>query len=92
MSNLSGRIALVTGASRGIGRAGAIALAKAGAHVILTARTVGGLEETDDEIQKRLERGCFAELWRKGEYFPLLYSRQAVQAATVQRISLQPAP
>ena len=52
MSSLAGRIALVTGASRGIGRAGAIALAKAGAHVILTARTVGGLEETDDEIQK----------------------------------------
>lgn len=50
--SLQGRIALVTGASRGIGRAAAIALAKAGAHVILTARTVGGLEETDDEIQK----------------------------------------
>ena len=50
--SLEGRIALVTGASRGIGRAAAIALAKAGAHVILTARTVGGLEETDDEIQK----------------------------------------
>ena len=50
--DLSGRIALVTGASRGIGRAAAIALAKAGAHVILVARTVGGLEETDDEIQK----------------------------------------
>ena len=50
--DLSGRIALVTGASRGIGRASAIALAKAGAHVILVARTVGGLEETDDEIQK----------------------------------------
>ena len=49
---LSGRIALVTGASRGIGRAAAIALAGAGAHVILVARTVGGLEETDDEIQK----------------------------------------
>ena len=49
---MEGRIALVTGASRGIGRASAIALAKAGAHVILTARTVGGLEETDDEIQK----------------------------------------
>jgi len=49
---LSGRIALVTGASRGIGRASAIALAKAGAHVILVARTVGGLEEADDEIQK----------------------------------------
>jgi len=49
---LEGRIALVTGASRGIGRAAAFALAKAGAHVILVARTVGGLEEADDEIQK----------------------------------------
>jgi NAD(P)-dependent dehydrogenase (short-subunit alcohol dehydrogenase family) len=49
---MEGRIALVTGASRGIGRASAIALAAAGAHVILVARTVGGLEETDDEIRK----------------------------------------
>ncbi|HKD24074.1 MAG TPA: SDR family NAD(P)-dependent oxidoreductase [Rhizomicrobium sp.] len=48
----SGRIALVTGASRGIGRAAAVALAGAGAHVILVSRTVGGLEEVDDEIQK----------------------------------------
>jgi NAD(P)-dependent dehydrogenase (short-subunit alcohol dehydrogenase family) len=46
------RIALVTGASRGIGRAAALALSKAGAHVILVARTVGGLEDVDDEIQK----------------------------------------
>lgn len=48
---LSGRIALVTGASRGIGRAVSIGLAKAGAHVILLARTVGALEEVDDEIR-----------------------------------------
>ncbi len=48
---LAGRIALVTGASRGIGRASALALAKAGAQVIATARSQGGLEELDDEIR-----------------------------------------
>lgn len=46
----SGKIALVTGASRGIGKAAALALAKSGAHVLALARTVGGLEELDDEI------------------------------------------
>jgi NAD(P)-dependent dehydrogenase (short-subunit alcohol dehydrogenase family) len=45
------RIALVTGASRGIGRAAALALAGAGCHVILSARTAGALEEVDDEIR-----------------------------------------
>jgi NAD(P)-dependent dehydrogenase (short-subunit alcohol dehydrogenase family) len=49
---LQDRIALVTGASRGIGYCVALALARAGAHVIAVARTVGGLEELDDEIQK----------------------------------------
>jgi NAD(P)-dependent dehydrogenase (short-subunit alcohol dehydrogenase family) len=47
---LSDKIALVTGASRGIGYATALALAKAGAHVVAVARTVGGLEELDDAI------------------------------------------
>jgi NAD(P)-dependent dehydrogenase (short-subunit alcohol dehydrogenase family) len=49
---LANRIALVTGASRGIGYATAIALAKRGAHVVAVARTQGGLEELDDEIRK----------------------------------------
>jgi NAD(P)-dependent dehydrogenase (short-subunit alcohol dehydrogenase family) len=48
---LAGRIAVVTGASRGIGRAAALALARAGVHVVAVARTVGGLEELDDEIR-----------------------------------------
>jgi NAD(P)-dependent dehydrogenase (short-subunit alcohol dehydrogenase family) len=48
---LAERIALVTGASRGIGAATALALAKAGAHVVAVARTVGGLEELDDAIR-----------------------------------------
>jgi NAD(P)-dependent dehydrogenase (short-subunit alcohol dehydrogenase family) len=45
------RIALVTGASRGIGYATALALARAGAHVVALARTVGGLEELDDAVR-----------------------------------------
>src|SRR4051812_39986136 len=47
---LSDRIALVTGASRGIGAATAQALAARGAHVILVARREGGLEETEEPI------------------------------------------
>lgn len=50
---LAGRIALVTGASRGIGHAAALALAEEGAHVVAVARTVGGLEELDDDIRAR---------------------------------------
>src|ERR1044071_4072053 len=48
---LKGRIALITGASRGLGAAAAIAFAKEGAHCVLIARTVGGLEEIDDRIK-----------------------------------------
>lgn len=48
---LSGRIALVTGASRGLGASVARHLAAAGAHLVLVGRTVGALEEIDDEIR-----------------------------------------
>ncbi len=48
---LDGRVTLVTGASRGIGYQAAIALAKAGSHIIATARTQGGLEDLDDAIK-----------------------------------------
>ncbi len=48
---LAGRIAVVTGASRGIGYHAAKGFAAAGAHIVAVARTVGGLEELDDEIK-----------------------------------------
>ncbi len=48
---MTGRVAVVTGASRGLGAAAALALAEAGAHLILVARTVGGLEAVDDKIR-----------------------------------------
>jgi NAD(P)-dependent dehydrogenase (short-subunit alcohol dehydrogenase family) len=48
---LDGAVALVTGASRGLGFATAVHLAKAGAHIIATARTKGGLEELDDAVK-----------------------------------------
>ena len=48
---LEGRVALVTGASRGLGASAAVALAREGAHIIATARTEGGLTELDDAIK-----------------------------------------
>jgi NAD(P)-dependent dehydrogenase (short-subunit alcohol dehydrogenase family) len=55
---LEGRVALVTGASRGIGRAVALELARAGAHIIALARTQGALEELDDAIRAEGSKGA----------------------------------
>lgn len=52
MTDLTGKTAIVTGASRGIGYATALELAKRGAHVIAIARTIGALEELDDAIKQ----------------------------------------
>jgi NAD(P)-dependent dehydrogenase (short-subunit alcohol dehydrogenase family) len=82
MSNLplKDRVALVTGASRGIGRAVALGLAKAGAHVVITARSLAGLESLDDEIQSAGGHATLLQLdLRKGERIdqlgPTLYQR-----------------
>lgn len=50
MNQLDGQVALVTGASRGIGAATAVALAQAGAHVVLVARNSKDLEDVEDRI------------------------------------------
>ena len=60
--DLSGKLVLVTGATRGIGRAVAIAVAAAGAEVIISGRTVGALEEADDAIRAAGGRSTMVEL------------------------------
>jgi NAD(P)-dependent dehydrogenase (short-subunit alcohol dehydrogenase family) len=77
---LKGRIALVTGASRGIGRAVALALARDGAHVVALARSVAALEQLDDEIRVAGGAATLVQLdLRKGDKVdqigPSLYQR-----------------
>src|SRR5277367_2701667 len=73
---LASRIALVTGASRGIGYATARALAKAGAHIVAVARTQAGLEELDDEI--RTDGGS-------ATLVPLVLTARAYRAEAMER-------
>ena len=61
-ADLSRKLILVTGATRGIGRAVAIAAAGAGAELIITGRTIGALEEVDDEIKSRGGHATIVEL------------------------------
>jgi NADP-dependent 3-hydroxy acid dehydrogenase YdfG len=77
---LTGKIALVTGASRGLGRSISLALAREGAHVIISGRTTGALEELDDEIAKLGGKATILALdLRKGDTLdqlgPSLYQR-----------------
>ena len=80
MSEFQDKIALVTGASRGIGRAVALGLAKEGAHVIALARTRGALEELDDEIKAaggtvtlmKMNLSCLEDIDKLG---PSIYER-----------------
>lgn len=78
--DLSGRIALVTGATRGIGRAVALALAKAGAHVVISGRSGALLEDVDDEIRAASGSATILQLdLRKGDRIdaigPTVYPR-----------------
>ena len=77
---LKGRLALVTGATRGLGRATAVALAREGAHIIVTGRTQGALEEVDDEIRAVLGTATLLRLdLKKGDTIdqlgPTIYQR-----------------
>ncbi len=83
---LSGRIALVTGATRGIGRALAVALARAGAHVIATGRTQGALEELDDAVRAAGSTATLVPLEMRD--FPAIYRLAAALNERHQRLDV----
>ncbi|NDA18585.1 MAG: SDR family NAD(P)-dependent oxidoreductase, partial [Alphaproteobacteria bacterium] len=60
--DLKDKVILITGASRGIGRAVALAAAKAGAETVITGRTMGALEDLDDEIKVAGGKATIVEL------------------------------
>jgi NAD(P)-dependent dehydrogenase (short-subunit alcohol dehydrogenase family) len=83
---LADQIALVTGASRGIGRAAALALARQGAHVVAVARTVGGLEDVDDEAKKLGSSATLVPLDMRD--YPGLYRLAAALNERYQRLDI----
>jgi NAD(P)-dependent dehydrogenase (short-subunit alcohol dehydrogenase family) len=83
---LSGRIALVTGATRGIGRALAVALARAGVHVVATGRTQGALEELDDAVRAAGSTATLVPLDMRD--FPAIYRLAAALNERHQRLDV----
>jgi NAD(P)-dependent dehydrogenase (short-subunit alcohol dehydrogenase family) len=84
--SLAGSIALVTGASRGIGRATALALARAGAHIVPVARTVGALEEIDDAARAAGSSATLVPLDMRD--YPGLYRLAAALNERYQRLDV----
>jgi len=83
---LADKIALVTGASRGIGRAAALALAHAGAHIVAVARTVGALEEIDDAARAAGSSATLVPLDMRD--YPGLYRLAAALNERYQRLDV----
>ena len=80
---LAERIALVTGASRGIGYATALALARAGAHIVAVARTVGGLEEFDDAVRACRRSGTIGLVSTTWEPIPISFLNAQMREVTI---------
>ena len=83
--DLSGRLVLVTGATRGIGRAVAIGAAAAGAELIITGRTTGALEEVDDAIRQTGGTATIVEMDMK-DYPCLLYTSPSPRDGLLSRM------
>ena len=83
---LAEKVALVTGASRGIGRATALELARAGAHIVAVARTVGALEEIDDAARAAGSSATLVPLDMRD--YPALYRLAAALNERYQRLDV----
>jgi NAD(P)-dependent dehydrogenase (short-subunit alcohol dehydrogenase family) len=86
MKSLADRIALVTGATRGIGRAIALALAREGAHVVAVGRTQGALEEIDDAVRTAGSSATLVPLDMRD--YPGIYRLAAALAERYQKLDV----